>query len=226
MCTTDLLRQVSLFADLTDDELVALTDCLGRRVFTKNTILYHKGSPALSLYLIRSGSVRIFALNETGHDMTLAVYGAGECFGETALLDGNIRSTGAMALEKTITFTMGRDDFVRYLDNYPQVTRRVMELLAHRVEQATAYAENLAFLDVTGRVAAVLLELATRGEAKGNGIELDPHLTQGELASWVCASREMVNKVLHELRDEGLITMAGHTVFVLDNPGLRDKLKH
>ena len=223
MSVENLLRQVSLFADLREDELVALADCLGRRVFSKDMILFHKGSPAQSLYLIESGEVRIFALSETGHEITLDVYGPGECFGETALLDGNLRSTGAMALEKTVTHTLRLDDFLRCLEQHPQVARRVMGLLAHRLERATAYAENLAFLDVAGRVAAVLLELVTRHGTNGGRIQFDLHLTQAELASWVCASREMVNKVLHAYQNEGLIAMDGRTILVLDPDGLRRK---
>lgn len=226
MCTADFLRQISLFVDLSDDELAPLICCLGRRVFAKDTILFSKNSPAQCLYIIRSGAVRIFALSGTGHNITLAIYGAGECFGETAILDGNVRSTGAMALEKTIVFTIGRDEFIQYMGQHPQVARRVMALLAHRVEQATTYAENLAFLDVTGRVAAVLVELANRHVAQGDNIKLDVHLTQTELASWVCASREMVNKILHRLREEGLIATSGHTLIVQDIPGLRYKLNH
>lgn len=226
MCTTDFLRQTSLFADLSDDELAPMNGCLGRRVFAKDTVLFGKGSPAQCLYVIRSGAVRIFALSGTGHDMTLAIYGAGECFGETALLDGNIRSTGAMALAKTIVFTIGRSDFIQYMDRHPQVARRVMALLAHRVEQATTYAENLAFLDVTGRVAAALLDLVSRQDMEEQAPQLNLHMTQTELASWVCASRERVNKVLHAFREEGLITIAGHTFIVQDISGLRDKLNH
>jgi len=138
--------------------------------------------------------VRLFALSETGHEITLDAYGPSECFGETALLDGNLRSTGAIALEKTVVYTLRRDDFVRCLERHPQVARRVMELFAHRLEHATAYAGHLAFMDVAGRVAALLLELAGRWGVDHGSIEIRLHLTQGEIASWVCASREMVNK--------------------------------
>ena len=226
MSVADLLRRVSLFADLREDELAALADCLGRRVFAKDMILFHKGSPAQSLYLIESGKVRIFALSETGHEITLDIYGPGECFGETALLDGNLRSTGAMALEKTVTCTLGRDDFLRCLQHHPQVASRVMALLAHRLEHATAYAENLAFLDVAGRVAAALLELAARFGEEHGGIEIGLHLTQAELASWACASREMVNRVLHAYQNEGLIAMEGHRILVLDPVGLKRTIAH
>jgi CRP/FNR family transcriptional regulator/CRP/FNR family cyclic AMP-dependent transcriptional regulator len=226
MSVSDALRRVSLFADLRDDELATLADGLSRRVFAKDVILFHKGSPAQSLYLIESGEVRIFALSETGHEITLDVYGPGECFGETALLDGNLRSTGAMALEKTVTYTLGRDGLLRCLELHPQVARRLLALLAHRLEHATAYAENLAFLDVAGRVAAVLLELAARHGAEHGSVDIELQLTQSELASWVCASREMVNKVLAAYREQKLILMEGHTITILDFGGLKRKIAY
>jgi CRP/FNR family cyclic AMP-dependent transcriptional regulator len=224
MSVTDLLRRVSLFADLHEDELAELADCLDRRVFARNMILFLKGSPAQCLYLIESGAVRIFAFSEPGQEITLDVYGPGECFGETALLDGNLRSTGAMALEKTVTYTLRRDDFLRCLEQHPKMARRVMLLLAHRLEHATAYTEKLAFLDVAGRVAAVLLELTTRCGMEGGGTAIDLHLTQAELASWACASREMVNKVLHAYRDQGLLEVEGHAITILDFGGLKRKI--
>jgi CRP/FNR family transcriptional regulator, cyclic AMP receptor protein len=226
MSVAGLLRRSALFADLREEELSALADCLGRRVFARDAILFHQGSPAQSLYLIESGAVRIFADGEMGQEITLDIHGPGECFGETALLDGNVRLTSAMALEKTVTYALSRDDFLRCLELHPQVTRQVMALLAHRLERVTAYAENLAFLNVAGRVAAVLLELAARYGAEADSLEPDVHLTQAELASWVCASRERVNRVLHTYRDLGLITMEGHTIVITDPAGLKRKIEH
>jgi CRP/FNR family cyclic AMP-dependent transcriptional regulator len=226
MSVAGLLRHSALFADLREEERIALADCLGRRVFARDAILFHQGSPAQSLYLIESGAVRIFADGEMGQEITLDIYGPDECFGETALLDGNVRLTSAMALEKTVTYALSRDDFLRCLDQHPQVARQVMALLAHRLEHATAYAENLAFLNVAGRVAAVLLELAARYGSEAGSLGPDVHLTQAELASWVCASREMVNRVLHAYRDQGLIEMAGHAIVITDPAGLKRKIEN
>lgn len=224
MSVVDLLRQVPIFADLRAEELNALAACLGKRTFARGMMLYQKGSLAQGLYLIESGEVRIFAVSETGHEITLEVHGPGECFGERALLDGNLRTTGAMALERTVTYTLDRDDFLRCLERYPQVTRRVMTLLAHRLAHVTSYAENLAFLDVAGRTAAVLLELAARQGVTHGSVEINLHLTQADLATWVCATREMVNKVLHVYREQGLIAIEGHSIAVLDLDGLKRKI--
>jgi CRP/FNR family cyclic AMP-dependent transcriptional regulator len=226
MSVVDLLRQASLFADLCEEELIALSECLSRRVFAKDMILFQQGSPAQSLYLIESGAVRIFVCDEMGREITLDVYGPGECFGETALLDGDLRPTGAMALERTVSYTLRRDDFLRCLEQHPRVARRVMALLAHRLEHAIGYAESLAFLDVASRLAIVLLDLVTRHGTEGDSIEIGMHLTQADLASWVGASREMVNKVLHAYRDQGLIKMEGHKIVVTDLADLKRKTVH
>jgi CRP/FNR family transcriptional regulator/CRP/FNR family cyclic AMP-dependent transcriptional regulator len=224
MSVVDLLRRLSIFADLSNEELNTLALCLGKRTFARGMMPFQKGSFAQSLYLIESGEVRIFALSETGHEITLEVYGPGECFGEAALLDGSHRTTGAMALDRTVTYTLDRQDFLRCLECYPQVTRRVLTLLAHRLEYITAYAENLAFLDVAGRVAAVVLDLAERqGGARGR-VAINLRMTQADLASWVCASREMVNRVLHAYREQGLLATDAHTIVVLDMEGLRRRI--
>jgi CRP/FNR family transcriptional regulator/CRP/FNR family cyclic AMP-dependent transcriptional regulator len=222
----DVLRRVSLFADLHDGELQVLAACLGKRTYARDMVLFHKGSPSQALYLIESGRVRAFALSDEGQELTLDIFGPGECFGETALLDGQTRSAGAMTLEPTVTYTLQRGDFLRCLDEHPKVARRALALLADRLSHLTEYTEHLAFLDVPGRVATVLLELAARyGVGKGS-IEIDLHLTQSELASYCVASREMVNKVLGAFRDEGLIKLERHTIVITDLASLKQKTGH
>lgn len=226
MSVAGLLRRSPLFADLREEERIALADCLGRRVFARDAILFHQGSPAQSLYLIESGAVRIFADGEMGQEITLDVYGPGVCFGETALLDGNVRRASATALEKTVIYTLSRDDFLSCLERHPQLARRVMALLAHRLEHAISYAQNLAFLDVAGRVAIMLLDLVARYDMDGKAMEIDVNMTQAELGSCVGASREAVNKVLHAYLDQGLIKMQGHTIVITNLAGLKRKTEH
>jgi CRP/FNR family transcriptional regulator, cyclic AMP receptor protein len=224
MAVENVLRQVPLFADLSDEEVGALLPSLGRRIFAKDAILFHKGSPAQSLYLIESGKVRIFTLSDAGQEITLDVYGPGECFGEMAFADGGQRSTSAVALESLVVYTLPRAEFLRCLERNPQVGRQALEMLARRLEHATTFTENLVFLDVAGRLAAVLLELSQRYGTEGSGLEIDLHLTQTELASWVCASREMVNKVLAAYRQQDLIKIEGQTITLLDPDALNRRV--
>ena len=221
MSRASMLRNVSLFASLTDQELEALAGSLGRRTFGKGMIIFHKGGVGQTLYIIESGKVRIFLLSEAGQEISVNIYGPGEVFGELSLLDGGPRSAGAMAQEKTVTLTLHRKEFLRHLEAYPGLAKSVIEVLSARLRYTTAYAEGLSFLDVYGRVAAKLLELADRyGVQEEEPIQIDLRLTQAELATWVAASRESVNKVLGTYRDRGLIGVDGQRITILDRWGL------
>lgn len=230
MSRVAMLRKVSLFAGLSDQELEVLADSLGKRTFGKGMIIFHKGSPGQTLYIIESGKVRIFILSESGQEISVNIYGPSDVFGELSLLDGLPRSAGAVAVERTVTYTLHRDDFLRHLEAYPRMAKSIMEVLSTRLRYTTVYVESLSFLDVYGRVAAKLLELADRyglrndGKDGINGIEINLRLTQAELATWVAATRESVNKVLGTFRDQGLIQVEGQRITILDMPGLRRRI--
>lgn len=226
MSHLSMLRNVALFAGLSEGELEVLAGCLGRRTFGKGMIIFHKGGMGQTLYIIESGKVRIFILSESGQEISVNIYGPGEVFGELSLLDGQPRSAGAVTLEKTVTLTLRRDDFLPLLEACPRMAQGILEVLSSRLRYTTAHAENLSFLDVYGRVATKLLELADRYgvEAEGEGTAIDLRLTQAELATWVAATRESVNKVLRAYRDQGLIGADGQRITILDRQGLERRV--
>jgi CRP/FNR family transcriptional regulator/CRP/FNR family cyclic AMP-dependent transcriptional regulator len=189
-------------------------------------IIFHQDSPGRTLYIIESGQVRIFLLSESGQETTLNIYGRGEVFGEFSLLDGLPRSAGAVALEKTVTRTLDRADFLRHLESCPQMAISIIEVLTTRLRFTTEQTKSLAFLDIYGRVAMRLLDLASRYGTEKEGIELNLHLTQAELASWVAATRESVNKVLGVFREQRLITVEGQTITILDPEGLKERITY
>lgn len=221
-----ILRNVPLFAGLSDPDLEALAGSLGTRTFAKGMIIFHQGSLGHTLYIIESGKVRIFLLSESGQESTLNIYGPDDVFGEFSLLDGLPRSAGAVAMEKTVTYTLSRADFLRHLEACPQMAVSIMQVLTARLRFTTEQAKSLAFLDVYGRVAMRLLDLAGRYGMEKEGIKLDLRLTQAELATWVAATRESVNKVLGAFRDQGLIAVEGQTITILDPDGLEKRIMY
>jgi CRP/FNR family cyclic AMP-dependent transcriptional regulator len=222
MSRVDMLRNTSLFSSLSDDQLEALADRLRPRAFAKGMIIFHKDSPGQSLYVIESGKVRIFILSESGQEISVRIYGCGDIFGELSMLDGLPRSAGAVAMDETRVLTLHRDDFLSLLEEHPQMAPSIIAILSGRVRYTTEYAESLAFLDVYGRVANRLLELADRyGVASADGIEIHLRLTQSDLASLVGATRESVNKVLGTFRDQGLIGLDGQRIVILDQQALK-----
>lgn len=224
MSNIQLLGGSPLFADLPEDALTTLSRAMSMRTFAANMILFHKGSPGQRLYLIEQGKIRIFSLSTLGRELTLNVLGPGDMFGELAVLDGQPRSAGAITLERTVVHGLERKDFLAFLDAYPQLWPRILELVTARLRRSTVYAESLAFLDVQGRISATLLDLADRyGGSLSEGVEIRLRLTQAELATYVAASRESVNKALSMLRDRGLVRIDGPYIVLLDVPALRDQ---
>jgi CRP-like cAMP-binding protein len=222
----EFLRSTPLFAGLPEAELEVLGKSLGKRTFGKGMIIFHRGSPGQTLYIIESGLVRIFSLSESGQELTVNLYGPGELFGEMAVLDERTRSAGALCMERTVAHTLDRDVFLQCLRKNPALAHGVIKLLSARLRYTTYHVESLAFLDLYGRVADKLLELTDRFGGQGHRPRLDLRLTQSELASWLAASRESVNKVLSQFRDQGLIAVSGQEITILDRDGLKDRVAY
>jgi CRP/FNR family transcriptional regulator, cyclic AMP receptor protein len=221
-----LLRAAALFDGLTDAELATLTGSLGRRTFGRGVFIFHKDSPGNVLYIIESGWVRLFVISETGQEISTNLFGPGEVFGELAAFDGRPRATGAVAVEITVVLTLRREDLLRSLETCPRLARNLMEVLTERLRHATKSIEDLCYLDVNGRVAARLLDLAACSGLLEDGIDSGLYLTQSELATWVAASRESVNKVLAAFRSKGLISLDGTRITILDRRGLEQQVRY
>lgn len=201
------LKQVSLFASLSDEDVRLLMSAAKRRTFRTGEVIFHRDDPGQVLYVIREGKVKICLISPDGQEISLVVFGKGECFGELALLDGLPRSADAIALEKVECYTLQRSDFHGAIMKNPKIAIQVLEVLSKRLRNTDQQVEDLIFLDVYGRVAKKLLELAeSHGTTVDDGTRIEIRLTQQELASMVGASRESVNKVLGYFTDKKFIS--------------------
>jgi CRP/FNR family cyclic AMP-dependent transcriptional regulator len=207
------LKQVSTFADLPDEDLQELMAVARKRTFRAGEVIFHRDDPGQVLYIIKEGKVKISIISPEGQEISLVVFGKGEYFGEFALLDGLPRSADAIALERVECYTLQRSDFHKAILKNPRIAIHMMEALSQRLRNTDKMVENLIFLDVYGRVAKKLLELAElHGVATEHGMRIDMRLTQQELAAMVGASRESVNKVLGYFTDKGYISTDKHRI--------------
>ena len=164
------LRQVSLFANLTDSELQALAADFVPLTFRQHETILRQGDQGEMLYLIQSGRVRIYVLGEEGQEISMRLMGPGEVFGELALIDDLPRSASVVALEDTVVLTLPRSAYLDHLRRCPQLALNFMRTLSTRLRYTTGQAGSLAFLDVYRRVARKLLELAEgHGVAEAEG---------------------------------------------------------
>ena len=201
------LKQVPLFAGLADEDIRGLMALAKRRTFRSGEVIFHREDPGQVLYVIKEGKVKISLISPDGQEISLVVFGKGECFGEFAILDGLPRSADVVALEKVECYTLQRSDFHNAIMKNPKIAIQIIEVLTRRLRSTDQMVEDLIFLDVYGRVAKKLLELAdTHGTKVDDGTRIDVRLTQQEIASMVGASRESVNKVMGYFTDKNFIS--------------------
>jgi CRP-like cAMP-binding protein len=221
----ELLERVPFVAALGVSEREALAAASKRRRFKRDEAIFDKDDAGESLFIIDEGSVRIYLPSPQGADLTLAMLGPGDFFGDMALLDGRPRSASAAALRETETVALDRADFTAVIRSRPEAAMAVLAAVAGRLRETNEMAGDLAFLDVGGRLAKKLLELAAaHGVQRPGGILLDLRLTQEELANMVGVTRESVNRNLALLRREGVIGGQGRRFVIRDAEALRRRV--
>lgn len=219
---SDLLQRVPLLAALTDADREALARSATRRRYRRGDIIFQKDDPGHSLFIVARGSVRIYLPSAQGADLTLAVLGAGQFFGDLSLLDGRPRSASAASLADTNVVILERGDFAALVRSRPEAAMSVLAVVARRLRETDEMASDLAFLDVGGRLAKKLLDLAaTNGLRRTDGVLVDMVLTQEELANMIGVTRESVNRNLSLFRRIGLIAKEGRRFVLRDPAGLR-----
>lgn len=208
------LRNIPLFSGLQEEGLRAISDHAVIKTFPKNTIVIHEGELADSLYVILSGKVKVYLSDDKGKEIDLAVQGPGEYFGEMGLDDGP-RSASVMTLEPCTFSTIGKSVLKDFLAKNPPIAMSIIQGLVKRLRAADAIIGNLALLDVYGRVARTLLKLAREENGK---LVITQKLTQQDLANMVGASREMINRILRDLKSGGYIRTEGKKIVITTKP--------
>jgi CRP/FNR family cyclic AMP-dependent transcriptional regulator len=218
----EALERIQLFSGLAQADLVRLADGLRTRRFRRGEVLFHQGDPGDSLFIVNSGAVKIVLPSEEGDEAILTTVRPGSFFGELALLDDAPRSATAVAMEATETFVLRREAFRELIDTSPAARDALLAALAGELRRLTAHVEELHFLDMTGRLAALLARLAAESgiPADDGSIRLDRPFTQGDLAAMIGATRQSVNKLLGMFVEDGLLRVDRDTIVVLDLAGL------
>lgn len=221
----ELLTRVPLFADLSPEDRLGLESRLGRRRYPRGETLFVRGDPGNFLCVIERGSVKIALTSVEGKEMILAVLGAGDFFGELALLDGEPRSADAIMVEDTQLLFLPREEFLHYVESRPRVALHALAVLSRRLRQTDQLVHDAVFFDVAGRLASVILRLAeTLGQPVDTGITIARRLTQVELADMIGTTRESVNKWLGYYERQGIIRSQRGLITVLRPERLQQRV--
>ena len=190
MADRSLLADVELFRTLTPEAFERVSAAATQRNLRRGDVIFREGDDASELFVVERGRIAIASRSIDGRESVFALMEPGDLFGEMAFFDPVGRSAEARALETSRVWAVPFEPIRQVLNEDPTLLWSVVELLARRIRTMDAALADSVFLDVTGRTAKRLLELA------GENDEFHLPITQEELAGLVGASRERVNKAL------------------------------
>jgi CRP/FNR family cyclic AMP-dependent transcriptional regulator len=202
---------IGQIATLADRDIAALAALGVERSFARGTIVVSEGDTTDALYIVLSGRVKAFVADASGRELVLGEMGEGRYFGEI-VLDGGPRSASVITLEKTHFAIVSREAFASFLASNPKFALRLIKQLMRKVRQLTGDVKSLALLDVYGRVARLLIELAV---ADGAEAVIPGRLTHHEIADRIGASREMITRIFKDLQSGGYIKVEARRIVIM-----------
>jgi CRP/FNR family cyclic AMP-dependent transcriptional regulator len=219
MTPADLLANVDLFGDLTPEERQQLADASTTEELRRGDVLFHEDDEADRLYVVIEGRIAIAKRSIDGRESVVALMEAGDLFGEMSLFEPLGRSAEARALEPSQVLAIGFTPIREVYERRPELLWGVVELLAGRVRSMDVALADSVFLDVTGRTAKRLVEMASGAD------EFTLPVTQEELAAMVGASRERVNKAIASFVRLGWIEQSERRYRITDREQLERRAR-
>jgi CRP/FNR family transcriptional regulator, cyclic AMP receptor protein len=208
----DLIRRVPLFSMLTSEQAQAIADTVVKRRYRRGEIIVEQGRKSNTLFILLNGRARVLTADSRGREVILAVLEPGDYVGEMSLIDNDPHSATVRAEVQTDILVLARSDFARCLPENTSLSYGIMRGLVRRLRHADRQIESLALLDVYGRVARTLMEMAD----DENGTRIIRHkVSRQDMAKVVGASREMVSRVMKDLEERGVIETLGNGSVVL-----------
>jgi CRP/FNR family transcriptional regulator/CRP/FNR family cyclic AMP-dependent transcriptional regulator len=206
----ELLRRSSLFVELAPNELEALARAAEQREFARDEVIFAMHERADGLFVVASGRVKVSIPSTEGKEIIIATLGPGQIFGEMALIDDEPRSASVVAQLATSTYRIRRFEFERLLDSHPGIARKLLRELSLRLRRANAQMESLVTLDVVGRLARFLIDLARQhGQLLGNGWVAVRRPTHQDIANSIGTTRETVTRLMSDLEQRGQVVNEG-----------------
>ena len=211
----DFLQDIGLFSGLDEKELGRIENVMTIKTYPKNSMIVLEEEFGDTVYIVKSGTIKITRLNDEGKEVILALMGSGEFFGELAALDGEARSANALAQEECHLYLLHRSDFIDLLKHNTKISFTLLSELARRIRHSDQQIEALSLDDAEHRIGVCILNLAEdNGVIRKGQVTIQKLPFQQDIANMAGTSRETVSRVLKLLEEKGLVTKAGHTLTI------------
>jgi CRP/FNR family transcriptional regulator/CRP/FNR family cyclic AMP-dependent transcriptional regulator len=224
----ELLKNVPLFDGLGDAEIHSLAEVAMVRHVPTDAIILLADEEGDTLFVIVHGRVKVTVMSEDGREVILSILKDGDIFGEMSLLDGKPRSASVIATDETELIMLRRSDFLDRLTRFPEMAIKMLATLASRLRRTNRQVESLALLNVYGRIAGTLLQLAEdQGTKSPQGVLTIPERPiHQEIANMAGTTRETVSRVLNDLERRGYLSRDGRSIVIQYPDRLRDDFFH
>jgi CRP/FNR family transcriptional regulator, cyclic AMP receptor protein len=210
----DLIRRVPLFSMLTNEQARAVADGVVKRRYRRGELVVEQGKKSNALFILLNGRSRVLTADSRGREVILAVLEAGDYVGEMSLIDNQPHSATVRCEVQCDMLILGRAEFARCLPENSSLSYAIMRGLVTRLRSADRQIESLALLDVYGRVARTLLDMAE--DVDGEKM-VRSKVSRQDMAKIVGASREMVSRVMKDLEERGVIETLENGSVLLKN---------
>jgi CRP-like cAMP-binding protein len=212
------LQRIPLFTQLSEAEVTRITEVARERTYPKNSVILFEDDPGDALYVVLVGEVKVVLIGEDGREVILSILRSGDFFGEMSLIDDQPRSAHVIATEDSNLLVLRREEFRKCLEDAPRIGLGLLQALSRRLRRADDKIGGLVLLDVNGRVARVLVELADEHD----GEHIPRKITHHMLAQMIGSSRETVSRTIRDLGERGLIEVSRKDIAIRDRPGLEE----
>ncbi len=208
-----MLKAIPLFSNLTQPQLDSIGAHMAMRAYEKGEVILREGDAADTLYILLAGQAKVYLRDDANREVILNTFGPGDFFGEIPLFDHAPRSANVAALDRCHVQMLSYRTFQKVIEHSPEIARLLMKTLAARLRHADRQIGTLALMNISSRVSRTLLELAI--VSNGRRVVGEP-FTQKDLAGMIGASREMVNRTLKDLTEQGYISVQRKSITILN----------
>lgn len=220
------LRSTPLFAALNDQQFAFLRTHIVERHFDAGEQVFGEGEPCTGLFVVQSGSVRIYKNSPGGREQTLSIEGPGGTVAELPVFDGGPYPASVQAVTAASLLFVSKQGFHSLCMKYPEVTLKVLAVVGSRLRRLVGIIEELSFSTVRHRLAALLIRLANSdGRKISGGIEVTLPATNQDIAAQIGTVRELVSRNMSRFQSEGFLRIEGRNVVITNLAGLERELE-
>ena len=223
MTIQNVLRRISIFQTLSDEELARVAQHARDKCIKSKTVIYHEGSEREEVFILLEGLIKTYQVDQEGDEQVVSLLQSGDLFPHTSFFSLGPHSETAITLADSHLVIMPMRVFRQLILDMPTLSIELIDYMGMKIRELELRLRQVSGHDVNRRIIAFLVQLAEKmGVRQGDHIRIKCHITHQELASTIGSARESVNRLLNQLKKNKIIEMSRSEIIILDMQALMD----